>query len=140
MRVPTRPVNTLGTVGVVVALIGLLTSKVPEFGIVLGGLGVVASALGIAFAVKHDTGMGRSVTGLALALLAVIVSVFVLGMRRADDRAAGPGLRPFVTAAPRAERRTVPSDRGHVLDRYPDQPQYASAVRIWVQDMIAGKA
>jgi hypothetical protein len=77
------PRNQFGTAGVCEAVVGLLFSRgVPAVGIALGLIGLALSGGGIKFAVRRDYGMGRSVTGLLVALLAIIIGIFEIGIRK----------------------------------------------------------
>jgi uncharacterized membrane protein len=82
--VPTTPLrNEFGTAGVVSAVIALLFSRgLPSIGIALGMIALALSGGGIKFAVRRDYGMGRAVTGLLVAVLAIVIGIFEIGIRK----------------------------------------------------------
>jgi hypothetical protein len=72
--------NGLATAGFVLALLGLLGSWIPVVNIVamiLGVVGVVLAAVGLAKSKKAGTGKGLAIAGLILGVLALIFAVVI---------------------------------------------------------------
>lgn len=72
--------NGLATAGFVLGLLGLLTCWIPIlniFGILLGILGVVLAAVGLAKSKKVGTGRGLAIAGIVLGVIAVLLAILI---------------------------------------------------------------
>ncbi|WP_323102174.1 DUF4190 domain-containing protein [Intrasporangium sp. YIM S08009] len=77
---PVNGSNGLATAGFVLGLLGLLASWIPVLnivGLILGVLGAILAAVGLAKSKKVGTGKGLALTGLILGVLAVIIAIVV---------------------------------------------------------------
>jgi len=83
LSAPSQPANAsngLATAGFVLGLLGLLASWIPLLnivGLILGVLGAILAAVGLAKSKKVGAGKGLALTGLILGVLAVIIAVVV---------------------------------------------------------------
>jgi hypothetical protein len=78
--VPEKGSNGLATAGFVLGLLGLLSSWIPFLnivGIILGVIGAVLAAVGLAKSKKVNAGKGLAIAGLVLGALAVIIAVLI---------------------------------------------------------------
>jgi hypothetical protein len=105
--VPAKGSNGLATAGFVLGLLGLLSSWIPFLnvvGIMLGIIGVVLAAVGLAKSKKVNAGKGLAIAGLVLGVLAVLIAVLINAV--------------FVSAVDKAVKATTgtsveaPSDAG----------------------------
>ena len=77
---PVNGSNGLATAGFVLGLLGLLASWIPVLnivGLILGVLGAILAAVGLAKSKKVGTGKGLALTGLILGVLAVIIAIVI---------------------------------------------------------------
>lgn len=77
---PAKASNGLATAGFVLGLLGLLGSFIPVLNIgaiVIGVVGAVLAAVGLAKAKKSGAGKGLAMSGLILGLLALIIGIVV---------------------------------------------------------------
>lgn len=77
---PAKASNGLATAGFVLGLLGFLGSFIPVLnigGIVIGVVGAVLAAVGLAKAKKLGAGKGLAMSGLILGLLALIIGIVV---------------------------------------------------------------
>jgi hypothetical protein len=104
---PQKGSNGLATAGFVLGLLGLLSSWIPFLnivGIILGVIGAVLAAVGLAKSKKVNAGKGLAIAGLVLGALAVIIAVLINAV--------------FVSAVDKAVKETTstsveaPSDAG----------------------------
>ena len=75
---PQAPSNGLGVAGFVTGLIGLVLCWVPWFGMLLGLVGIVLSAIGISQGKKKGASTGLAIAGLVCGILAVLVWIVLL--------------------------------------------------------------
>jgi hypothetical protein len=78
--VPAKGSNGLATAGFVLGLLGLLASWIPVLnivGLILGVLGAVLAAVGLAKSKRIGVGKGLAITGLVLGVLAVIIAIII---------------------------------------------------------------
>lgn len=77
---PVKATNGLATAGFVLGLLGFLGSFIPVLnigGIVLGVVGAILAAVGLAKAKRSGAGKGLAMAGLILGLLALIIGIVV---------------------------------------------------------------
>lgn len=77
---PVNGSNGLATAGFVLGLLGLLASWIPVLnivGLILGVLGAILAAVGLAKSKKVGTGKGLALSGLILGVLAVVIAIVV---------------------------------------------------------------
>jgi hypothetical protein len=77
---PAKGSNGLATAGFVLGLLGLLASWIPVLnivGLILGVLGAVLAAVGLAKSKKVGAGKGLAIAGIVLGVLAVIIAIIV---------------------------------------------------------------
>lgn len=77
---PQRGSNGLATAGFVLGLLGLLGSWIPVLnfvGILLGVVGAVLAAVGLAKSKRVGAGKGLAIAGLVLGVLAVIIAIVI---------------------------------------------------------------
>jgi hypothetical protein len=76
--VQTAPTNGLGVAGFVTGLLGLVLCWVPWLGILLAGVGIVLSGIGISTGKKKGMSIGLAIAGLVCGIIALIPAVIVL--------------------------------------------------------------
>ena len=72
------PSNGLGIAGFVTGLIGLVFCWVPWFGVLLAGIGVVLSAIGISSGKKKGASIGLAIAGLVCGIIALIPAIIIM--------------------------------------------------------------
>jgi hypothetical protein len=106
--------NGLATAGFVLGLLGLLASWIPLLnivGLILGVLGAVLAAVGLAKSKKTGAGKGLAIAGLVLGVLAVIIAIIVnVAFAKAVDEAVKTTTSTSVEAPAASNGKGASSD------------------------------
>lgn len=76
--VQTPPSNGIGIAGFVTGLLGLILCWVPWLGILLAGVGIVLSGIGISSGKKTGASTGLAIAGLVCGIIALIPAIIIL--------------------------------------------------------------
>lgn len=72
------PSNGIGIAGFVTGLLGLVLCWVPWLGVLLAGVGIVLSGIGISTGKKKGASTGLAIAGLVCGILALIPAIIIL--------------------------------------------------------------